>query len=368
MTQNSGPLVSILVPAFNAKATLADTLQSALASSHANLEVVLVDDGSTDGTAAIAESFARRDARLRLFRQRHRGVSGALNFGLTQIRGELVARLDADDLWHPTKLEKQVALLAADPALALAYTFIRYVDASGRIVRDAAPQNLAGRALCQCLYDGIVGGGSSVVFRRSLLERPTSYDERLSVWEDLLLHLRLAAAGTIASVPEYLTAYRLREMSSSADRTKSLKNWRIAYRIIESDFPQIPKFVHSWSNARRLLELAEGFALDRRYAISAMLFAECLAADPVRATAFLAYRLRRRLKGNRRPVRGSGPLFADAGVKTNYCLTPFDAGLEGDRLNALDERRRRLLRSIDSRLSPRPTGAEETTPLAVAAP
>ena len=368
MTQNSGPLVSILVPAFNAEATLADTLQSALASSYPNLEVVLVDDGSTDGTAAIAESFARQDARLRLFRQRHRGVSGALNFGLTQIRGELVARLDADDLWHPTKLEKQVALLAADPALALAYTFIRYVDASGCIVRDAAPQNLAGRALCQCLYDGIVGGGSSVVFRRSLLERPTSYDERLSVWEDLLLHLRLAAAGTIASVPEYLTAYRLREMSSSADRTKSLKNWRIAYRIIESDFPQIPKFVHSWSNARRLLELAEGFALDRRYTISAMLLAECLAADPVRATAFLAYRLRRRLSGNRRPIRGSGPRFADAGVKTNYCLTPFDAGLEGHRLGALDERRRQLLQSIDSRLSPPSTGVGGTTPLAVAAP
>jgi len=68
MTQSSEPLVSILVPAFNAKATLADTLQSALASSYSNLEVVLVDDGSTDGTVAIAESFARRDARLRLFR------------------------------------------------------------------------------------------------------------------------------------------------------------------------------------------------------------------------------------------------------------------------------------------------------------
>jgi len=368
MTQNSGPLVSILVPAFNAEATLADTLQSALASSYPNLEVVLVDDGSTDGTAAIAESFARRDARLRLFRQQHRGVSAALNFGLTLIRGELVARLDADDLWHPTKLEKQVALLAADSALALAYSFVRYVDGSGHIVHDAAPQNLTGRALCQCLYDGIVGGGSSVVFRRSLLERRAGYDERLSVWEDLLLHLRLSAAGTIASVPEYLTAYRLRESSSSADRTKSLKNWRIARRIIESDFPQIPKFVHSWSNARRLLELAEGFALDRRYTISAMLLAECLAADPMRATAFLAYRLRRRLSGNRSPLRCNGPPFADAEVKTNYCLTPFDAGLEGHRLNALDERRRRLLRSIDSRLSPPSTGVGGTTPLAVAAP
>ena len=113
---------------------------------------------------------------------------------------------------------------------------------------------------------------------------------------------------------------------------------------------------------------SEGFALDRRYAISAMLLAECLAADPVRATAFLAYRLRRRLSGNRRPIRGSGPRFADAGVKTNYCLSRFDARLEGGRLGALDDRRRRLLQSIDSRLSPPSTGVGGTTPLAVAAP
>jgi hypothetical protein len=200
------------------------------------------------------------------------------------------------------------------------------------------------------------------------MEGAESYDERLSVWEDLLLHLRLAAAGMIGFVPEYLTAYRLRGTSSSADRTKSLKNWRVARRIIEGEFPQIPKFVHSWSSARRLLELAEGFAFDQRYATSAILLTGCLAADPVRTSAFLAYRLRRRLSGNRRPIRCSGPPFADAGVTTNYCLTRFDAGLEGDRLNELDKKRRRLFRSIDSTLSLRPTGVGGMIPRAVSAP
>src|SRR5437764_1165613 len=107
MTSRAEPLVSILVPAFNAEATLAETLQSALASSYANLELVLVDDGSADASAAIADRFARDDLRMRIFRQAHRGVSAALNFGLAQVRGDFVARLDADDLWHASKLAKQ---------------------------------------------------------------------------------------------------------------------------------------------------------------------------------------------------------------------------------------------------------------------
>jgi hypothetical protein len=262
-----------------------------------------------------------------------------------------VSRLDSDDLWHPTKLEKQVKLLAADSTVALAYTFVRYLDGSGRIVRDAAPQKLPGAALCQCLYNDIVGGGSSVVFRRSILDMVGRFDEDLPVWEDLLMHLRVAAAGAIAFVPEYLTGYRLREESSSTDRKKSLESWRLARNRVEAEFSQLPTFVHRWSHARRLLELAEGFATDKRYEISVMLLAECLACDPVRTSAFLAYRVHRRLRGNSRPLHRSGPLFAEAGVTTNYCLSEFDAGLEGARLRALEESREHLLRSIDRDIS-----------------
>jgi glycosyltransferase involved in cell wall biosynthesis len=351
MTGNARPLVSVLVPAYNADATLAATLQSALTSTYSNLEVVLVDDGSTDATVAIAEAFARDDQRVRILRQEHRGVSAALNFALNHISGEFVARLDADDLWHPTKLQKQVELMAADPAVALTHTFVRYIDASGRIVRDALPQELARRAHCQCLYYGIVGGGSSAVFRRSVLDAVGRYDERLSVWEDLVLHLEVAAAGEIAFIPEYLTGYRLREESSSADRQKSLRSWRLARTRIATEFPQIPAFVQEWSHARRLLELAEGFAIDGRYATSARLIAECFVSDPVRTSTFLAYRLHRKLSGKRRPLQRSGPSFVDADVTTNYCPSDFDAGLEGKRLRSLDNSREQLLRSIDREIS-----------------
>ena len=212
MTPRSDPLVSILVPAYNAEATLAETLQSALASSYSRLEIVLVDDGSTDATATIAETFARQDERVRFSDSRTAecrppSTSVSCKFAESSWLGSI-----SDDLWHPTKLERQVELLATDSTVALAYTFVRYVDDTGRIVRDAAPQRLAGRALCQCLCNGIIGGGSSVVFRRSILDSVGGYDEGLRVWEDLLVHVRVAAAGAIAFVPEYLTGYRLRRI------------------------------------------------------------------------------------------------------------------------------------------------------------
>ncbi|MES2120705.1 MAG: glycosyltransferase family 2 protein [Pseudomonadota bacterium] len=357
------------MPAFNAEATLAESMRSALASSYSALELVLVDDGSSDETVAIAETLAQGDARVRIFRQRHSGVSAALNFGLTHVRGEFVARLDADDLWHPTKLAKQVKMLTADPATMLTYTHVRYIDGSGRIFRDAAPQNLTGPALCQILYSGIVGGGSSALFCRSVLDAVGGFDERLGVWEDLVMHLKVGAAGQIGCVAEYLTGYRVGGDSSS-DLDRSLQAWRLAHKLIECEFPQVPAFVHGWSHARRLLELAEGFAHDKRYRTSGALLAECLANDPVRTSAFLAYRLHRRLLGNRRPLYQPGPLFAEADTDTSYGLSDFDAGLEGHRVRALDQSRERLMRAIDSELSPRPqsTDAAETTAPAAADP
>lgn len=370
MTQAAQPLVSVLVPAHDASATLAETLQSALASSYSNLELVLVDDGSTDATTATAQAIAGEDKRVRVFRQRHRGVSAALNLGLAQCRGEFVARLDADDLWHPTKLAKQVEVLVAHPEVALASTYVRYIDACGRVVRDAAPQTMEGKALCQCLWHGIVGGGSSVVIRRSALEAVGGYDEGLSVWEDLLLHLRLAAVGEIAFIQEYLTGYRLRRDSSSSDLDLSLASWRLSKKRIEAEFPAIPASVQRWSHARRLLELAEGFAWRRRYGTGAKLLLESFASDPSRTVEVLAYRLRRRLSPKRRPLDHNDLRFADADATRAYALSNFDAGLEGKRLNRLDAKRELLLRAFDRDSTPplQSTGGEEKSPLAEPVP
>ena len=106
-----GSLVSVVIPVRNGERFINETLASALAQTYEPLEVVVVDDGSTDRTAVVVEAAALRDNRIRLFRTQRFGVASARNFGISQARGGLIAPLDADDLWHPEKIARQVYVI-----------------------------------------------------------------------------------------------------------------------------------------------------------------------------------------------------------------------------------------------------------------
>src|SRR4029450_365704 len=103
------PLISVIVPAFNAAATIQDSLHSISQQTYRNLEIIVVDDGSTDDTAAVARRHSLGDRRFRIVAQRNGGVASARNAGLQASRGAFIAFIDADDLWHPTKIAKQIA-------------------------------------------------------------------------------------------------------------------------------------------------------------------------------------------------------------------------------------------------------------------
>ena len=112
------PLISVVIPVFNGERYLAEAIASVLAQEYAPLEVVVVDDGSTDGSAAIAEQFAPR---VQCYRQPHAGLAASLNFGVTQTQGERLAFIDADDLWLPGRLALHCAALEADPKLDMVF-------------------------------------------------------------------------------------------------------------------------------------------------------------------------------------------------------------------------------------------------------
>ena len=117
-------LISVVIPAYNATATLAETLRSALRQTHAELEVIVVDDGSKDGTRAMAESFAAEDPRVRVISKANAGVAAARNTGIDAARGDFIAPLDADDLWHPDKLRLQLERFTnGPPSLGLVYNW-----------------------------------------------------------------------------------------------------------------------------------------------------------------------------------------------------------------------------------------------------
>lgn len=201
------PRVSVIIPAHNAASTVKMALESVLHQTLADVEVLVVDDGSDDTTATIVSEC--HDARIRLLRTENRGVAAARNRGLDRASSDLVAFLDADDAWRPTKLERQVELMTTRPTLGLCFTAAAVVDEQLRPVRvDAAPgcQSYAKSLLLN--GNVIPGGGSSVLAQRALLHRIGAFDPNLSQCADWDLWLRLSVVTDFGSIRDPLTIYR----------------------------------------------------------------------------------------------------------------------------------------------------------------
>lgn len=209
------PLVSAVIPAYNAEPWIGETLRSVLAQSYPRIEVIAVDDGSRDRTEHVIRSFGER---VRYVRQENGGVSRARNQGAAHARGEFLAFLDADDLWAPTKIARQVSRLQARPEAVASFTDCVYLDARTRRETPATPSRLepdlvAGLLLHSC----IVGNASTVMVRRTIFERLAGFDPAFSNNADWDLWIRLAELGPVDVLNEPLARYRVHSVSMSTD-------------------------------------------------------------------------------------------------------------------------------------------------------
>jgi len=210
------PLTSVVIPAYNAEPFLERTLRSALRQTHSNLEVIVVDDGSTDKTRAIAEAVAATDDRVRIISVPNGGVAKARNIGIAEANGEFVAFLDADDLWHPTKIELQLAAMSrriGDYQPVAVYTFSRTIDTEDRVTGSGNRVVLSGYSFARHLYAKPVGNGSSILVRREAAIAAGGFDPTWAArgiggCEDLDFELRIAAKYAITSIGLYLVGYR----------------------------------------------------------------------------------------------------------------------------------------------------------------
>jgi glycosyltransferase involved in cell wall biosynthesis len=194
------PLVSVLLPVYNAGATLPEALETLIAQTYPRWEVCLVDDGSTDGSPSIAEAFASRDGRIRISRGPHRGIVEVLNAAARMARGDLFMRMDADDRCHPERAERLVRFLAERPDVGLAGSLVRLFprEAVGPGMRyyERWLNGLRDhRAIVRELYVECPLAHPSMVIRRELFERLGGYEDHR--WpEDYDLVLRAHRAGT----------------------------------------------------------------------------------------------------------------------------------------------------------------------------
>jgi glycosyltransferase involved in cell wall biosynthesis len=250
-------LISIIVPAYNAERFIARTLRSALGQTYVTLEMIVIDDGSTDSTGAVARAFAQSDERVRVISVPNGGVAKARNIGLSEAAGELVAFLDADDVWHPTKLERQVAALDEMKDAAAAYTLSRDIDVDDRVLWSSRRAAFNGYAFARHLYIRPIGNGSTLLVRR---ERALAVGGFEPSWaargiggcEDLDFELKLAARYPLAAVPLYLVGYRRYPGNMSSDK---LRMARAAVATITSHVVLCPR-LPDWAAKAALVEIS----------------------------------------------------------------------------------------------------------------
>lgn len=256
------PKASIIVPAYNVAATIADTLRSLLAQSFADFEIIVVDDGSSDRTVPVVRSFG--DRRIRLVQQPNRGLAGARNTGISHATGDYIGFCDSDDLWRPTKLAAHVAHLEANPQVGLSFSGSELIDAAGCALGLAQAPRLTGITAQQVFLFNPVGNGSSAVMRRATLDaiafRPSGeplrdwyFDERFRQSEDIECWLRLALTTDwrIEGVPGLLTRYRIVAGALSSATDRQFASWE---RMVDKLSAIAPGFFATHAPAARALQ------------------------------------------------------------------------------------------------------------------
>jgi len=196
--------VSAVIPAYNAEAFLREAIDSVLGQTVPIAEIIVVDDGSKDATCVLAESYG---ARVRLLRQQNQGPSVARNLGVQSATSEYIAFLDADDAWHPQKIEKQLAALAAAPDAVLCYTGLLNFRADGW--KSATPATPPGRLRAELLIRNPRVVPSCVLVSRAAFVRAGGFDPALKGSEDWDFVLAMLEQGALCTVEAPLTRYRV---------------------------------------------------------------------------------------------------------------------------------------------------------------
>jgi hypothetical protein len=268
-------LVSVVIPMFNAERTIERTLESVRRQSHSNLEILVVDDGSTDQSAAIVDAFCTLDGRFKRLPKENGGVASARNLGIRHARADYVAVIDADDLWHPQFVEKTLrALLAGGEEFSFAYSLNRRIDEDDRVIGSAPRYDCEGRVVCQHAYVNFVGNGSAMLMRKDCVLACGGYDESLHArgsqgCEDWFMQMRLAETHQVAQVPEYLVGYRQISGQMSENCVAMSSSLEIVLEAMKQRCPELPNTAIRWTRARiengRLLD-----ALKRRSLIEVL--------------------------------------------------------------------------------------------------
>lgn len=234
------PLVSAIIPNYNYAQYVAEAVESALDQTYESLEVIVVDDGSKDGSLEVLEKFGDR---IKVITKQNAGVSAARNTGVAASSGEYVAFLDADDAWLPEKIEKQLELFTTVTSVGMVHTGVVEVDESGARLRDdtnGMEGSVSGELL---LFERpvILGGGSGIVVSRKAFEEAGGFDTRLSTSADWDFFYRIASRFSVGFVPDALLRYRIHGTNMHGNIAAMEHDMLLSYDKAFADGPQADK-------------------------------------------------------------------------------------------------------------------------------
>ncbi|PSN16415.1 glycosyl transferase family A [filamentous cyanobacterium CCT1] len=258
------PIVSVVIPSYNSMMFLPTTLNSVLQQTFSDFEVLIIDDGSQDNVKDWFTTIS--DSRVKLFSQENKGYAGACNTGILNAQGKYIAFLDADDVWVPTKLEKQFRCLEDNPEVGLVDTLVFFVDSEGEKLFTAGSIYKPGNVYETMLVKNLVPCGSTPMVRRLCFDTVGVFDESIKGPSDWHMWVRIASQYNFQVIEEPLVHYR--QHSSSVSRNTDIM-LRGGLQAINSMFDDAPphlqyKKKESYGNLYYVLAL-KAYTVNRNY-------------------------------------------------------------------------------------------------------
>lgn len=229
------PVISVVVPAYNVEKTIKETIQSIQRQTFSDFELIVINDGSTDGTLDVLKTL--EEPRMKVFSYENGGLPEARNRGIDRSTGEFITFIDADDLWTADKLELQLAALQNHTEAGLVYSWTSFMDSEGKAFSKDTPVFYEGNIYPQLLIGNFINSGSNVMLRRQAIESVGKFDASLKSIEDWEYWLRVAAKWPFAVVPKYQILYR-QSPTSMASKVDVMEKYSLL--VIERAFQAAP--------------------------------------------------------------------------------------------------------------------------------
>lgn len=231
------PTISVIIPTYNNQNTILETIESIQKQSYSDLEILVINDGSTDKTLEVLKTVT--DERLKIFSYENGGVSVARNRGISLAKGKYIAFIDADDLWTVDKLELQLMALQKNPKAGLAYSWTLIMNENGEQFHSCEPVLFEGNVYAQLLTRNfLISPSSNILVSQKALKSVGEFDPNLRYSEDWDLCLRLARNWDFVVVPKYQIFYR-QSLASASSNIEAFEKSKLA--IIERAFENAPK-------------------------------------------------------------------------------------------------------------------------------